>query len=219
MTRCCNGLVRHFDEEKVQEERARLTDEGPVVTTVGLLTMLRAEGVEGATLLDVGAGLGSLQDGLFGDGLEGAVHLEASPAFSEAARELAAERGYADRVEYRVGDAIEVAADLPPSDIVVLDRVICCYPAMEPLVRETAGRAERLYAASFPRDRWTVRLGMGVENLVRRITSNPFRSFVHPVGEIDGVLREEGFERRRTERTFVWEMAVYQRVAGGRGAR
>lgn len=212
MTSCCNGLEGHFDGEKAEEELRRLRDDGPAATTEGLGLMLRAEGVGGSSLLDVGGGLGALEGRLFAEGLERAVHVEASPAFSRAARALAEDRGYAGTVEYRVGDALDLVPGLPSFDVVALDRVICCYPDMEALVRATAARADRLYAVSVPRDRWLVRAGLGLRNVVRALAGEAFRSFVHPVAAIDGVLRETGFERRRTERTFAWEMAVYGRV-------
>lgn len=119
-------------------------------------------------------------------------------------------RGHEGRVKYVLGDAVEVPEDLEPADIVALDRVICCYPAWERLVRVSASRSTRICAFSMPHDRWYVRLGVGFANLVRRIRSDAFRAYVHPVEETEGVLTEMGFRRTFLRRTLVWHIALFE---------
>ena len=45
---------------------------------------------------------------------------------------------------------MEVAARVPSADVVVLDKVICCYPDMPALVQASAAKARRLYAIVVP---------------------------------------------------------------------
>jgi hypothetical protein len=42
--------------------------------------------------------------------------------------------------------------------VVTLDRVVCCYPDAETLLRAAAQRARKLVAFTYPRDRWYVRV-------------------------------------------------------------
>ena len=56
------------------------------------------------------------------------------------------------------------SARLPAATIVTLDRVICCYPDMERLVRTSAEKARRLYGAVYPRERWWARVGVALMN-------------------------------------------------------
>ena len=52
---------------------------------------------------------------------------------------------------------------------------------------------------------------MTLENVARRIIGNPFRTFVHPVAEIDDLLERNGLRRRSARDTLVWRVAVYSR--------
>ena len=187
-------------------------------------------GLEGTSALDVGAGFGDVLLELFPRGLGAAFHVEASPAYSGAARDLTREAGFEDRVRFMVGDAVELAGDQPPpgnapdgsggtsglpiADIVVLDRVVCCYPDMEALLDVTAARARDLYALSAPRSLLPVRAVIWLENLGRRLGKNPFRTFVHSWPAMDRRLAAHGFERAWEGGTLVWRLAVYRRNPG-----
>jgi hypothetical protein len=83
---------------------------------------------------------------------------------------------------------------------------------MEPLVRLSAERCRRLYGLVYPRDRWLVRAVIRVQNFFRGLWRNPFRSFVHSVDAMDALIRSLGFTLRSSVRTFVWEVAVYEKA-------
>ena len=106
-----------------------------------------------------------------------------------------------------------LALQVPASDIVTLDRVVCCYARMEPLVRLSAERCRQLYGLVYPRDRWLVRTVIRVQNFFRALWRNPFRSFVHSVGAMDALIRSLGFTLRASVRTFVWEVVVYEKAS------
>lgn len=197
MSGCCSTLAGRFDSEYVSRELAARKKGRTGPTSSKLVDLLGAErirsaepprarapedrgpaGAEGATLLDVGAGFGDIQTALFERGLAAATHVEASSAYSEAARELAREGGYANRVRFEVGDFLEISETLHEADIVTLDRVVCCYPDMPGLIDRSARLARHLYALSAPRDGWLVRLAIGIKNRIRRLRGDPFRTFV-----------------------------------------
>ncbi len=112
---------------------------------------------------------------------------------------------------YVQGDIVDLAEQVPNADTVTLDRVICCYPDWESLVRGSATKARAVYAVSVPHDVWWTRLANRLENLRRRLRGSAFRTFVHPVEAIDQLLRGLGFQRREVRRTFVWHAAIYVR--------
>jgi magnesium-protoporphyrin O-methyltransferase len=147
---------------------------------------------------------------LLGVAIARATHVEAASAYVRVAREEDARRGAEESVDYLFGDAVELSDDLPAADLVTLDRVICCYPDWESLVRVSASKVGRLYAFSLPHDRWYVRTAVAISNLVRRLRGDDLRVFVHPVGEIDGMLVARGFRRIARRRTFVWHIALYR---------
>jgi hypothetical protein len=109
------------------------------------------------------------------------------------------------------GDFVALADGIPPADVVTLDRVICCYPEMERLVAASAAKAQRLYGAVFPRERWMVKTMSTVGNLVWRLRRNPFQSYIHPTSAIDAAVRRQGFTPRTVVDTLIWRVAVYAR--------
>ncbi|HET8712467.1 MAG TPA: class I SAM-dependent methyltransferase [Gemmatimonadales bacterium] len=169
-------------------------------------------GVQDHTLLDIGGGVGAIQYELLQAGARTATSVEASPAFLEVARKEAARKGLMDRIQFEQGDFVELAERVPAADIVTLDRVVCCYPNVESLLRLSTQRARRFFGLVYPRDRWITRVVVRIENFFRWVIGNPFRSYVHPVESMDRLIRSEGFEQRQSLRTFKWEVAVYQKV-------
>ena len=121
-------------------------------TTQELIDAIRAEGVEGATVLDVGAGVGGVHVALLEAGAARAIDVDASRDYQAAAREEATRRGLVDRVTYHYGDVVELAAELPPADIVTLDSVICCYPYLPALITAVMSVSPRLVGLTYPRD-------------------------------------------------------------------
>lgn len=210
----CEGIEQLFGERTARRDLRRYRRKGPIASTRLLIEALREAGVEGATLLDVGGGIGAIQHELLDGGLGTATHVDASFHYLQASREEAARRGRADRVAYLHGDFVELAPRVPEADIVTLDRVICCYPDMQRLVAASASRARRLYGVVFPRDHAGVRLGVPVANLINRLWRIPFRLFLHPPEAVDAAIRRQGLKRRAHRRTPFWNVAVYAREGG-----
>jgi magnesium-protoporphyrin O-methyltransferase len=140
-----------------------------------------------------------------------------STASIEAARALAAERGVGDRTAFEVGDGARV--ELAPADVVVLNRVFCCYPDVRALLERSLAAAGSVYAFTIPRSRglagWFSRLQTRCSNAWYRLRSSKFggfRVFVHDVGPIEERVRAAGFRPvRREHRRMTWDLAVYVR--------
>jgi len=207
----CECYSSQFDEKHAIKDLKRYRANGPDKTTRLLLGLLEAEGVRGASVLDVGGGVGVVHHELLAAGAQTAVHVDATAANIRAAEEEATRRGHAGRVRFLQGDFVTLAPEISAADVVTLDRVICCYPDMEGLVSASAGHARRLYGAVFPRERWFLRLMLALGNLARRLRRNAFRAYVHPVREIDATIRRQGLSARRIHDTFVWRVVVYSR--------
>lgn len=209
---CCQGVDQMFGERTARHDLKRYRKRGPSKPTRILLEALRREGVEHATVLDIGGGIGAVQHELLDAGAERATSVEASAAYLRAAREEAERRGHADRISHQAGDFVALADRIAPADVVTLDRVICCYPDMESLVGRSADRARRLYGLVYPQDRRLVRLGVGLTNTIMRLSRRAFRAHVHPTTAVDAVARERGLTPRVARRAGpVWQIAVYAR--------
>lgn len=207
----CEGIEREFDRRTARRDLRRYHRRGPLPSTRMLLDALRAEDLHGATLLDIGGGVGGIHHELLENGVERATHVDASSAYLAAAAEEARRRGHDGRVVFRHGDFVDLAADLEPHDVVTLDRVICCYPDMERLVSRSAALARRLYGLVFPREAWWLRPFFPAANLWFRVQRCPFRIFRHPTEAVDAVVRAQGLHRVFDGRTPLWQVKVYAR--------
>ncbi len=215
MTCChCEATDRHFGDSSAKGDLRRYHADGPDATTRAIIHALRRSGLREASLMDIGAGIGVIHHELLEETFATAVHVEAASSYVHYAREEAQRRGHADRVQFVYGDFIERTSDLPEVDVVTLDRVICCYPDVVTLVRDAASKARRLLVASFPRDTWYVRIAIALQNAKRLVLRDPFRTFVHSPNQVDALLTARGLSMQSVQRTFIWQIVVYERTAG-----
>lgn len=211
-SQCC-GIENVFNEKMAARELREYHKKGPGGGTRLLIDALKAAGVSGLSLLDIGGGVGAIQHELFKAGISAAVDVDASSSYISAARSEATRQGNADDTTFRHGNFIDIAAEVNPADIVTLDRVICCYPDMEALVRLSSERARQFYAVVFPRDGWLMRAGMWCGNLFLRLSGSPFRTFIHPTSEVEAIVRARGFKRQYYHVSgLIWQVIVYVRA-------
>jgi hypothetical protein len=212
---CCDRVLDEvFDGENARRRLHDYRRSGATGSTRRLLDHLRAGGVTGWTVLEIGGGVGAVHLGLLDAGASSATDVDASSGFVAAAREEAARRGYGERVRHLVGDAVAKAAELEPADLVALDRVVCCYPDVEALMGLAAGRARRRLGVVMPRDGswvgWAVRLANAWEWLNRRT----FRMHAHGPGRVTELATQAGLQATYRHRGWFWETLVFDRAEG-----
>ena len=174
-----------------------------------LIDALRARGVNGKTLLDIGGGVGTIQHQLLALGVKEAVDVDASSAYLKIARKEARRLGFEGRVTFHHGNFVEVARSVPRADIVTLDRVICCFDDMEDLVEASAKKAKTAYGLVYPLDAWWTRLGVRLINFMRRLRKDDFRIFAHPTSRVESILGAHGLKRTFRRRWGMWQVAVF----------
>jgi len=166
--------------------------------------------VRGETVLEIGGGIGAIELELLAAGAERATSVELSSGYEEAARELLAERGLADRVERRLGDFAADPTGIGPHDVVVMHRVVCCYPDADTLVGAAAERARRRLVLTYPQDRALVHLAARAGNLLLRLSGSSFRIYVHRLERIDAAAAAHGLTRTvRRPQGMLWETALF----------
>jgi SAM-dependent methyltransferase len=207
----CGCAANEFGERDARNDLKKLRKSGPATTTRWLIDALSVGGVEGWSVLDIGAGVGAVHLELLAAGAAEALDIDASPAYVAAARSEAARRGSSDRVRHEVGDFVAMAADIEPADVVALDRVVCCYRDMAALVTLSAERARRRYGLVYPRDSWWIRTGARVMNAVAGLFRSRIRFYAHRTADVDGLVRAAGLEPRFRRTTTFWQVAVYER--------
>ena len=171
---------------------------------------LTRKGVQAATVLDIGGGVGAIQHELLAAGAAHVTSVDASVAYLRTAGEEDQRRGLGDRVTYYHGDFVQLAQTiLPPADIVTLDRVINVYPDWKRLVQLSAARARRLYGLVHPRDTLSVKMVVSVMNHL--VWRGPVHTSVRSAEAIDRLMDEAGLVRCFSKTTGPWQVAIYRR--------
>ena len=210
---CCsvNGLNKVFNESKARKESEAYRRKGLGKRARKLTDLVETQDISEATVLDIGCGVGALHLELLKQGAGRAIGVEVSSAYVEAATSLAQSLGFQDAVEYHDGDFVQLEEGIPQADIVLLDRVVCCYPDMEALVTASARHAQRLYALTYPRRTWWMRVAAFMMNLGLTVVRRQFRFFLHHPRQIGATLASAGFSPVHWATSGPWELAVYQR--------
>jgi 16S rRNA G966 N2-methylase RsmD len=208
MPGCCDarGCDRFFGSRFARRVARRYRKRGLDKTAERMVAFLEQCGIDGATVLEVGGGVGEIQIELLKRGASRATNLELSPAYDEEARRLLAEAGLEARVERRLHD---IAADpdaVERADVVVLHRVVCCYPDYERLLGVAAAHARRQLVFSHPPRNAISRLIVGVQNLGFRVMRREFRTFAHPPEAMLAALRAGGLQPTYRHEGRAWRV-------------
>jgi magnesium-protoporphyrin O-methyltransferase len=211
---CCRvDYDEQFNAEEARRDLLQYRANGADPSTRRLVHALIAHGVEGATLLDIGGGIGAVQLELLEAGVASSVDVDASLSYLQVAEAEADERGWGDRTRYLHGDFTRLADEVEPADIVTLDRVVCCYADARALIGRSASKARRLFGLVHPVDRWWTRVLGTIGNLGYRVFRNPYRMHVHRQALIDSLVRAEGLEPVSVRTAWFWRTAVYRRAS------
>jgi SAM-dependent methyltransferase len=197
-----------FDEKVARREARRYRAKG-LDRAAGRLTAMVA--AKDASVLEVGGGLGGIEIELLRRGADRATNIELSPAYEPFAAELLREAGLVGRVERRLGDIAKEPDAVDAADVVVMHRVVCCYPDMPALVGAAADKARRQLAISYPRDAWWTRLSARAENWWWRLVGRHFRNYIHASSEIAAVARGHGLRPVREHHGPIWQLVAFER--------
>ena len=210
---CCNNFAieKQFDKARVANKVNRYHFKGIGKESKILVNALKSLGVDGCSLLDIGAGLGSIGIELLESGLASVENVEASSSFLETAKSESKKRNLIDKTKFTYGDFVEIANGISAADIVTLDKVICCYDELKPLIKLSCEKTMKYYGVIYPRDTWLVKVVIGFENVMRKIKGNTFRVFVYSTEEVDSLIKEYGLRKVFYKAMMVWQIVIYSR--------
>jgi hypothetical protein len=212
MDECCgpvdpSGYGAVFDARFAEKQARRYRRRGLTRTERRLVEFLASTdtGLGGQSVLEVGGGVGEVQLELLARGAAHATNLELSAAYEAEAARLLAEAGMSDRVDRIIGIDLAVSPDaVERADVVVLHRVVCCYPEVERLLGAAADRARRTIVFSYPPRSVMTRAIVALSNLMIRASGRSYRGYVHSPDIMVGVIRARGFEAAYRHRGAAW---------------
>ena len=200
-----------FGDRFAKRMAARYRKKGLDGTARRMVEVLTERGVQGATVLEIGGGVGEIGVDLLKRGAASATNLELSPGYEAAAVRLLDETGLTGRVTRRL---VDIAADpdaVEPADVVVMHRVVCCYPDYARLLGVAADHARRQLVFSHPPRNRVSRAVVATQNLLLRLARREFRVFTHPPAAMLAVLAEHGMRPAVAHRGRVWQVATATR--------
>lgn len=217
LTRCCTEADCERLEYQGADAEVDLADwleYGPRDTTQELIDVLVDRGVEGSTLLDVGAGVGMVHVSLLEAGASRATDIDLSREYLRVAREEAERRGLGERIEHRYGDVVALASEdggLRAAEVVTADAVICCYPDLTAWVDAVVSVEPRLIGLTYPSDAWWSRVELRALNLWWALTRTPDSYFIHRRRDVDRLFTGAGYAQAYWGGTRGWKVVVYER--------
>ena len=210
---CCEpgGYDGVFSNRFARRAARRYRRRGLSRSARAIVSFLTERGIEGATVLEIGGGVGEFQVELLRRGITRATNLEISTNYEAEAAELLQEAGMQGRVDRRLLDIAQQADDVDTADVVVMHRVVCCYPDYEKLLGAAAGKAGRLLVFSHPPRNGVTRALLWWENFWRRRKGDTFRSFAHPPAAMLSVLGQAGLRTTYRWRGLGWNVVGLER--------
>lgn len=214
MSGCCarHGQDEFFKDAFAKRTARRYRKKGLDAVSRSLVRWASNGGLEGATVLEIGGGVGQVLLELLKRGAERGEVVELVPAYEEQASALAAEAGVGDRASFRTADLVADPAAGLPADIVVLNRVVCCTPDGVELAGIAASLARRTLVLSFPRDAFWARAAFACLNAFLRLRRRRFRVFVHPPEALRAAAEAHGLRVASERAGPLWQVAAFERA-------
>lgn len=197
-----------FTEEFAERIERRYARTGLTAAERMIVDFLVHEiGIEGATILEVGGGVGEIQLELLRHGASRTMNLELSHAYEPAAARLADAAGVSARMTRTVGVDLAIQSDaIQPADVVVLHRVVCCYPDVDRLLGAAADHAIRAIVFTHPPRNAVTCATNATLNFIMRLRRRSYRGFIHSPEQMIEILRQHGMNARYRHRRRFWQL-------------
>jgi hypothetical protein len=214
MSGCCarHGQEQLFGDRFAERAARRYRRKGPDAMARALARRASAGGLEGATVLEIGGGIGQVLLELLKAGARAGEVVELVPSYEPHVRTLAVEAGVDERASFRTADLVADPAARREADIVVLNKVVCCTPDGIELAAIAASLARRTIVLSFPRDVWWTRFFFAVGNGFMRVRRRSFRAFVHSPQALRRAAEEHGLTLASERDGPLFRIAAFERA-------
>jgi len=212
---CCPGGDAYeveFSRGFARSTARRYVRRGLTRLTRRMVDFLQTRGIEGASVLEIGGGVGYLCVDLLRRGAATATNLDLSPNYEEEARALVSRFGLDGRLARRQTDIARQPDAVAPADIVVLNQVVCCYPDYTGLLAAAGSHARSLLVMSYPTANRLTRPLLKVENWMHVVRGHEFRAHLHDPAAMVGVVERTGLSLVKEHHGPVWSMAGFERA-------
>lgn len=210
---CCNnGLDQLFTDDVSRRDADRYRKRGLSKRARLLTSAIEANTrLSNSTVLEVGVGAGGVLVELLRRGMRYGVGVDAVPSQIAAARLLARDFNVADRASFVVANFAEMDGG-DEVDVVIMDRVVCCFPDWQILIERCADRTRRIGALTYPRGVWWMHVAAFFMNSWQKMRGQQFRFHIHSPAAMHAALAARGLTPHVTGHYFGWEILIAKRV-------
>ncbi len=209
---CCQKMYDDFFGQKMAQKQMKYyLRKGVRKNSRPMINLLKKLPLKNHTLLDIGGGVGQITFELDKVGISNITHVDLSSSYLNTFLGEVKKRNMSGRVKTTLGDFVEVHEELGQSDLVTLDKVICCYEDYKKLIDYSSAKAKKWYAYTIPRDEWWVKAVQQIGVLIQKLRKDPFRPYVHSVEKIEERLTKAGFKKIDQRLNREWMTSVFQR--------
>lgn len=211
MASCCRGNVceQVFTSKVARRDLRRYRSKGLNKIERRMLQAASRGGVEGARVLEIGGGIGTLQTELLAAGADTGEIIEVTSSYEPYARELAAANGLTGRTTFRILDLLEEPDQVAPADVVLLNGVLCCSPDGLELATAAAKLTRGTIVFSYARRTLMARLFLGVGNLMLRLTGRTYQVHLRRTENIVAAAEAGGPRLFESGHTWAWEYVAF----------
>jgi len=206
------GIAETFDN-LAHDRCCKYKSSGLTASSQVLLDFISKKGLLGKTVLEIGCGTGFFALETLKNGALSCLGIDLSSAAIHEANAFAKESGLQDRARFEVSNAASTRQ--PASDVVVMDKVLCCYPDADALLKTASESSKELLGFVVPRDEGlmkpAMKIGTAMINLVEKLRKTGFRLYLHPLRPIDRLLSESGFQQSDKAKSRFWLVFLYKR--------
>lgn len=207
---CCD-TSKFFDDKTARKEFKRYNKKGTTGTTRAILKSLSNIPKKDKTLLDIGGGIGAIQWEFLKQGARHTTDIDAAAGYIQLARSIAKEYDYEDKTTFLQGDFNDMADELPAYDFVTLDRVVCCYPDYELILKNSTAKTREYIALSYPISNFISKALNKIIRLYFFFKKSAFRTYIHPDKKMEELIIAEGFHLVHKSMKFPWNIRVFKR--------
>lgn len=212
MESCCNHQYHHsFGMKKAQKEMEHYFRKGPKKSTRWLLEPMLERVQQDDSVLDIGGGVGALLMELQKQGIGMSYYVDISENYSAVFQHEVSNQSLSNSIHIHTGDFTEKHHLIPQTDIVALDKVLCCYQDFKHLLSLSLQKARRVIAYTVPDDVWWVRYIHQIETTLKRRFTKHLITYIHPVDKMESLVIAEGFRKVFQKKHTGWLTVVFNR--------
>jgi len=167
------------------------------------------QNIKGLEVLEIGCGSGYFHQQLISNGAIYVTGVDIAQGMIDVAQGYSKSLNRESQTEYILGDFLEVEESIKKHDIMILDKVFCCYVDANNLLKIAEAHTKKIFAFTLPRNKWYIRNVVKFSIKFLKFIRSKFHPYFHDPQELIYYLESKGWKQQINKQTFVWQSLVF----------